>query len=106
MHLQKCLLPLALLLTTSVDLPQPIGTFLFKVLFIRRRVLTITGNPAADEVIRSSWSASNIANRAAGADADEAIRSSWSERTITNRDAGADADNLIRNSWAAGQIAN
>ncbi|MCJ1353928.1 MAG: hypothetical protein MMC33_003915 [Icmadophila ericetorum] len=70
------------------------------------RYFPIQSNPAADEVIRSSWSASNIANRAAGADADEAIRSSWSARTITNRDAGADADNLIRNSWAAGQIAN
>lgn len=106
MHLLMHLLPLALLMTTSAALPQPVGTVYFLIYFLRRIALTSAGKPAADEMIRSSWSAKNIANRAAGPDADEAIRNSWSARTIANRDADADADNLIRNSWSAKEIAN
>ena len=48
------------------------------------RLLIDAGSPDADEMVRNSWSAKEIANRGATADADEMVRNSWSAKAVAN----------------------
>ena len=98
------ILCVALLFGVAVALPTSKGQSTQVVYSYRTLLSTLayTAGADADEVVKNSWSASNLNNRVA--DADEVVKNSWSASNLNNR--VADADEVVKNSWSASNLDN